>query len=521
MHKRSSQMITKMSLRDSPHRIWLITTSTSLVVLLISGILVSYFSSQQNRTADILGENIGSRKAAGRLEATLTNLIALHRSGAKLLGALDKQVENDLAEIERFADKDREYELVSQIRQGYRQYLAQREMLGEKLKQNPSEMETMLAPLIHISLPACQNLRQFNSDQIDESEKNHRQSLQRMALELVIIAALSSIGGVILGYGIARRLGRQLHQLMVRVSGASEQLLPELSPVELPQTQSSELWNTSFHQLCTQIEQAVSKLQQRDREMRRAEQFAAVGQLAAGVAHEIRNPLTAIKMLIQTTRRDPDAGGLSDEDLDLIEQEIFRLEKTLQSFLDFARPPQLERTYFTLSELVQQTFGLIRGRAEHQRIELRSWSRQQSLKPIFADRGQMQQVLLNLSLNAMDAMPQGGILSIEMFQEADRTSLRIRDTGCGISPEQSAQLFEPFYSGKPTGLGLGLVICKRIIEEHGGKISFGNNPASDSLDDSEQGVKGDREKFPLKNMNNSIGAWFMIEIPNKESKLGI
>jgi signal transduction histidine kinase len=218
----------------------------------------------------------------------------------------------------------------------------------------------------------------------------------------------------------------------------------------------------------------VQKLQQREREVRRAERLAAVGQLAAGVAHEIRNPLTSIKLLIQTSRRDPAAGGLSEEDLDLIEQEIQRLEQAVQTFLNYARPPKLERSPCDLTLLVRRTFGLVRGRAESQHVTLQFKEPEHPLV-IDADRGQLQQVLVNLALNALDAMPQGGTLDVRVVRKSENeVELTVTDSGTGIAPDVLNQLFEPFVTAKETGLGLGLVVSRRIVEDHGGTITGAN-----------------------------------------------
>src|SRR5262249_20650783 len=222
--------------------------------------------------------------------------------------------------------------------------------------------------------------------------------------------------------------------------------------------------------LVGEITQVVEKLQQREREVLRAEQLAAVGQLAAGVAHELRNPLTSVKMLVQANREDAEDRGVPAEDLEVIEREIRRMERCLQNFLNYARPLKLEQRPVDLADVVDRTFALIGGRAQKQLVRL-EFNRPAIPVRVEADGEQLQQLLVNLSLNALDAMPRGGDLRVDLRRtDAGLAELRVSDTGPGIARDMVPHLFEPFVSSKETGLGLGLVISRRIAESHNGRL---------------------------------------------------
>jgi two-component system sensor histidine kinase HydH len=202
----------------------------------------------------------------------------------------------------------------------------------------------------------------------------------------------------------------------------------------------------------------------------RAEQMALVAQVATGVAHEIRNPLTSIKMLIQANQEDGDDEPLSPEDLQIIEGEIRRMERCLQIFLDYARPPKPDRKHVDLASLTQQTLALVEGRARRQKVALRFEPSPGPFR-VEADGGQIHQLLLNLALNALDVMPQGGTLEIVLRKCDDSVELAVVDTGPGITPLMRGRLFQPFATSKETGVGLGLVISRRIAEDHGGSLT--------------------------------------------------
>ncbi|HJT75735.1 MAG TPA: ATP-binding protein [Gemmataceae bacterium] len=228
--------------------------------------------------------------------------------------------------------------------------------------------------------------------------------------------------------------------------------------------------------LSATIERKWLEQRQREQHLHRAEQMMAIGQVAAGVAHELRNPLTSIKGLVQVNLREARAHGLPDEDLAVIEHEIRRMERTLQTFLDFARPPKPARRRLDPAAVVERVFALVAGRARKQGVAL-LLAKPEAPAWLEADQDQLQQLLLNLVLNSLDAMPQGGRVEVELRPPRDGlTELRVCDNGPGIPAHILPKVFETFVSSKETGVGLGVPVSKRIAEDHGGSLSAYNLP---------------------------------------------
>lgn len=214
----------------------------------------------------------------------------------------------------------------------------------------------------------------------------------------------------------------------------------------------------------------------RESEALRAQQMATLAQLATGVAHEIRNPLTSIKMLIQVNRAKFADEGLPTDDLELVEQEIRRMERSVNSLLDYARPEASEFQVFPIQDALRSTVQLIEGRCKAQHVALRVEAPDVPLQ-LLGDTAQIQQLLLNLALNALDAMPQGGTLTLSVSHDAQSILLSVCDTGSGISDNVLAKLFTPFVTTKTNGVGLGLGICRRIALAHQGELTGANQIA--------------------------------------------
>lgn len=226
----------------------------------------------------------------------------------------------------------------------------------------------------------------------------------------------------------------------------------------------------------TALERRSQEERRRGQQMLRVEQMMAVGQVAAGVAHELRNPLTSIKGLVQVNLRERSYQGLPADDLAVIDHEIRRMERTLQTFLDFARPPQPDRRRLDLVCVVERVLALVSGRARKQQVVVRLLGAA-APRSVEADQDQLQQLLLNLVLNALDALPHGGTVEVDLRPPRDRhVEVHVRDTGPGIAPHILPRVFETFVSSKETGVGLGLPVSRRIAEDHGGGLSAFNLP---------------------------------------------
>ncbi|MBN1489600.1 MAG: cache domain-containing protein [Phycisphaerae bacterium] len=232
-------------------------------------------------------------------------------------------------------------------------------------------------------------------------------------------------------------------------------------------------------ELCAAIDamgQAVAEreaqLKQATREqIGRSEQLAAIGRLAAGIAHEINNPLTGVLTFAHLLREKENIDPQDRQDLDLIVNETTRVREIVRGLLDFARERPVEREWLNINEVVRQTMRLVRSQKQFQQIVVEE-RLADGLPWISADRNQIQQVLLNLSLNACEAMSGGGTLTVAT-SAGDRTVIiTVSDTGSGIKPEHLGQIYEPFFTTKPvgTGTGLGLSVSYGIVEHHGGHL---------------------------------------------------
>jgi PAS domain S-box-containing protein len=209
--------------------------------------------------------------------------------------------------------------------------------------------------------------------------------------------------------------------------------------------------------------------------MMQAARLAAVGQLAASIAHEINNPLYAARNSLYLLEGDLPPESSGGPYLAIARDELARIAGIIERMRDFYRPPRGDQTPCDLNRLVEETLAITSLNTRHTAIQL-LFLPDATLAPVLGNGDQLRQVLLNLLLNAVDAMPEGGTLSVRTLAGSSVALLEISDSGVGIPDDVRAHLFEPFFTTKPTGTGLGLSISAHIVTQHHGQIEVDSAP---------------------------------------------
>ncbi|MBI2090194.1 MAG: hypothetical protein HYT78_15885, partial [Deltaproteobacteria bacterium] len=220
----------------------------------------------------------------------------------------------------------------------------------------------------------------------------------------------------------------------------------------------------------------MREIKKLEAEVSRQERLSQLGNLAATVAHEIRNPLNSISVGLQ--RLKAEFRPTEDEEqylrfIELMRGEVRRLNAIVEEFLSLARPLELKAEPVKVDELLQELALLAGNDAGPAKVQIQVVTSDQ-LPPLRADRNYLKQLLLNLILNGIQAMPDGGTLTLEARPSGTGLVLTVADTGTGIAPAALEHIFEPYFTTKANGSGLGLAIARRIAEAHGGTITVGS-----------------------------------------------
>jgi two-component system sensor histidine kinase HydH len=286
-------------------------------------------------------------------------------------------------------------------------------------------------------------------------------------LAITLVPAL----GIALGWWTATRLQNSVARIQVTLHDPFLATPGDLGTVQVRGGNELTSIQQQVELVVNRLRRSSEELQAARQEILRSERLAAIGGLAAGVAHELRNPLTSVKLLLQHAGSRSGSATIESPKLTLILEEIERMETTIQGLLDFSRPAEPQRKLHDICQTVERATNLIAGRAQKQHVASKLDLAERPLL-INGDPRQLHQVFVNLLINAIEAMPDGGVLRVVATSDPknQHVSIQIHDTGEGIPPDLLPRLFEPFATAKERGTGLGLAVSRRILEEHGGTI---------------------------------------------------
>ncbi|WP_020471773.1 sensor histidine kinase [Zavarzinella formosa] len=394
------------------------------------------------------------------------------------------QFDAALSRAKDAADEPEVRRLISVIEEGYRRYRADIDDPNRRPRANAPLAEYLAwsdgHPMSPLMVPAEEVIRLNRRSMSVTADQNDELTRQTRWM-LVLLGILGPLAGLVGGMGVAWGLSRSFTQLRLRIQDAREQLDQEIGSVQVTADGDYRQLDRQMEIVSDRVRAIVEQVQQQRQEISRAEQLAAVGQLAAGVAHEVRNPLTGAKILIEAALLPNGHHQLTADELRMILAQIQRVERTVSGLLNFARPTKSSRRRTDLAELARQGINSLRAQARERNVRLEEELPAGPVR-VFVDPDQLLSLFTNVVLNAIEATPPSGSVRVRLRALPNcMMGLTVQDDGPGIDPEMADRLFLPFATGKPAGNGLGLYVARRIAEDHGGTLAGENNPEGGAL----------------------------------------
>lgn len=435
-----------------------------LSFLLVSSLMVFYSQFEndllnefENQTADLLKAiQIAVEEVTGR---GFTDEV-------RLQGYLRTLREKGVTEISIISNDDEIVASTNPSRIGEEVSSAKKERIIRAELGEPVSKE---GKIYNVLLPVVAGNEHYGYIHLKINMEDFSGIIERNALNRIVAISLVLGLGILLAVFLSSIYTRPIHTV---VNAARNVAAGDLS---------TEL-NTDRKDEIGELTQAVNYMTRKLREeraleekLREAEHLSGISQLAKGMAHEIRNPLNFISLSIDHIRKkfspknDPEKEHFESL-IRSIKNEIQRLNNLVGNFLDYGRPIRMSRQNTNLHVLIQDVISLVSAKAEKESIKILYHN--EGIPTLSLDPELIKTCIFNIILNAFQAMPSGGEIIIRLTALNNKATVTIRDTGVGVSRENLAKLFDPFFSTKTTGLGLGLAMTNRIIEEHGGKVDF-------------------------------------------------
>ncbi|MCJ7593673.1 MAG: ATP-binding protein [Desulfobacterales bacterium] len=460
-------------------RIYFILITLVMITVLGGLVMVWYTYRMEGLLTDVIDRNVAGFQTAEALEIALINqkgfvsyyLQDRDPDWLKRLGEYRQVFKERLDEARTIVDTPSERESVNRIEAEYIQYVTLKDQVINYYKAGEAEKGAELHKQVRKHFFKVLELCEIYKDHYTRKLKHIRDDSYAQAQKLRIVAGTAIFIVLILAVFLA-------FVLVNNILGPVRRLVMEADRDSLSKKSDDEVkaLSRSVRGLIENIDQTQSELEKSREHLLQAEKMVVVGQLAAGMAHSIRNPLTSVKMRLFSLHRALNLNAHQKEDFQVISEEILHIDNIVQNFLEFSRPPKLKMQKISPSEVVDLAFRLLRHRLESYNVEIKL-NRKKILPEIVADPELLKEALVNIVVNACEAMKGGGFINIDE-EEACEESLgriiviRLTDSGPGIPEAIQRKVFEPFFTTKEEGSGLGLSIAARIVEEHGGRLDL-------------------------------------------------
>jgi signal transduction histidine kinase len=459
-------------------RIFIVLAALALITVAGGVVMIRYAYQMES----LFAQSIGKEMAAGlQVEALLQALIKQKGfvsyyfidGNVQWLAGLEEQREvfqEHLGMAQRMASAPEDEDALQRIEAKYDQYIVSKDRVIDLYRSG----ERREGQILHEEsrayfdelLSLCEAYETMRIQRLYGTQRKSQQEAGRIRA----VAATAILTSVVLSLLLAL-------VLMTQVFGPIRRLLEEAERFGGPEKSVDEVkaLGLEVRGLIEDADQTHQELEKSRTRLLQTEKMATVGRLAAGVAHSIRNPLTSIKMRLFSLERSLDLAPNQKEDLEVISEETRHLDTIIRNFLEYARPSKLTMQRISPSELIDTNLQLLRHRFKSYGVRL-ELVRTEPLPEVLADPDQMKEVFVNILINACEAVGEGGAITIEEREETQVplgpvAVIRIRDSGPGIPAELQEKVFEPFFSTKEEGAGLGLSIAVRVVEQHGGRLA--------------------------------------------------
>lgn len=434
----------------------------------------------------LVAENLQSVRAAEELEIALleqrgyVSSYILDQGNRKWLQELDRHrqaFDEWLGRARQAARSDKERDILDRLEVVQQAYARKRDEAVELYDGGSEEHATQIllrdvAVLYQEAFDLCEQFIDVNQQLVNEAMTSVRRQVERITVVIAAVLLITVSLGFALLWLFFRGVIFPLRRIAADVRTAA--VGNEMSSEDFHTDELREL-GRYVQLLMTDVAETRSDLEHSRTQLAHSDKLAAVGKLAAGVAHEIRNPLTAIKMWLYSLRRNVQQDNDTQQKFGIIAEEIGRLESIVRNFLEFSKPQKLQVEPISVERILDKTVELLWHRFEAQSINVER-NDAGNLPQVLADAEQLQQVFLNLLNNSVDAMPNGGKVRITCSRSHHggraMVTVRLADSGPGIPQEVKERIFEPFFTTKDEGTGLGLCIAASVMARHRGLLEL-------------------------------------------------